>query len=444
MMRRLFPILVILALLCGCPRRDALRSERVVLVVSIDGLRRDYLDAAADPSRPYPTLRGLMKEGVVARSLRSVWPSVTYPAHTTIVTGVLPARHGIVNNVVFDPLEKNEGGWYWYASDIRVPTVWDAATKAGIDVLNVTWPVTVGASIRWNVPQIWRARSDEDDKLLVALATPGILDSLPRNDWPADHRSDVARAKTAVALLRAKHPRLAFVYLTDLDSAQHESGPLSPKAWSTLEATDRLLGEIVSAAREVSPRLSIVLVSDHGFAPVARDVRPNVALREAGLLSVAPPRDELRRDASNIGSFEAVTWKAGGSAAIMGSDAARPKVLDLFRRLARDPESGIARVLEDVEGFPGALAVLEAAPGAMFSERTDSPMIVPSKYRGTHGYDPSSREMAAALVLHGDGVRKGAALGDVAMTDVAPTIAALIGVPLPTATGRMLSSVLEP
>lgn len=424
------------------------RDERAVLVVSVDGLRHDYLD---DRTHALPTLRRLVAGGAVARSLRSVWPSVTYPAHTTLVTGVPPARHGIVNNVVFDPFEKNEGGWYWYASDIRVPTLWDVATAGGIDVVNVTWPVTVGARIRYNVPQIWRAHTDEDDKLLSALATPGVLSEIPPRDWPADHRSDAARAHAVTALIRAKRPRLTFAYLTDLDTAQHDEGPLSARAWTTLETIDRLLGEILAVAMAASPRLTVALVSDHGFAAVDRDVRPNVALRDAGLLEVAAPRDDLRRDASNVRTFEAITWKAGGSAAIMPRGVASPdvraRVLALFRRLASDPASGIGRVIDgaDVEregGFPGAIAVLEAAPGATFSERTDPPMVVPSKYRGMHGYDPARPEMGASFVLWGDGVRSGVDLGEVSMLDVAPTIASLLGLSLPSAEGHTLDRAL--
>ena len=113
--------------------------------------------------------------------MTSVWPSVTYPAHTTMVTGVSPARHGVVNNLPFDPFEDNQGGWYWYASDVRVPTLWDAAAREGVSVLNVSWPVTVGAPIRYNVPQIWRAKNDEDEKLLCALATSGICALLRAN-----------------------------------------------------------------------------------------------------------------------------------------------------------------------------------------------------------------------------------------------------------------------
>src|ERR1035438_1061183 len=81
-----------------------------------------------------------------------------YPSHTTIVTGVWPAKHGIYTNTTFDPLGMNFEGWYWYSEDIAVPTLWEAAAKAGMIVGSVSWPVSVGAKgIRYNVPEYWRA-----------------------------------------------------------------------------------------------------------------------------------------------------------------------------------------------------------------------------------------------------------------------------------------------
>src|SRR5262249_11813026 len=140
------------------------------------------------------------------------WPSVTYPAHTTLVTGVSPARHGIVNNVVFDPFERNEGGWYWYAADLRVSTLWDVAADAGIDVANATWPVTVGARIRYNLPQFWRAKNEEDEKLLSQISTPGLWADVARAaPPPGEHRPDKARADAAAHLIRMHKPGLALV-----------------------------------------------------------------------------------------------------------------------------------------------------------------------------------------------------------------------------------------
>src|SRR5260221_317630 len=101
--------------------------------------------------------------------------TLTYPSHTTLVTGVWQAKHGILGNTTFDPLQKNSQGWYWYTEDIRVPTLWDAAAGAGRTTASVQWPVTVGAHITWNIPEFWRANTKDDAKLLRAVSTAGLL-----------------------------------------------------------------------------------------------------------------------------------------------------------------------------------------------------------------------------------------------------------------------------
>lgn len=422
-----------------------------MLVVSIDGLRRDYLDGLDDHRTP--NLARLVHEGAVAQSLISVWPSVTYPAHVTMVTGVAPARHGIINNVVFDPYEQNAGGWSWYAPDVRVPAVWDVARAHGIDrIANVTWPVTIGApAITWNLPQFWRAKTPEDDKLLCALSTRGLCDELAGDHLaiPAEHRGDRERCMVAAHLFREERPRLTFLYLPDLDTAQHASGPQSPLAWSKLEALDESLGVVLSAA-STHKRLTVMIVSDHGFAGVRREVRPNVILRQEGLLDTTGQGAWTR-----VTGYRAITWKAGGVAAIMSGpphDAStkRDRALEdtLYERFANlGVEGGIKRVwrgeeVESLGGFPSALLVLEAASGYAFSERVDEPLTVPAGYRGMHGYDPASPEMAASFVLWGDGVRPHAKLGHVRMVDVAPTIAALLGFDMPTAEGHAVRDAL--
>jgi predicted AlkP superfamily pyrophosphatase or phosphodiesterase len=85
-----------------------------------------------------------------------------------MITGVSPAKHGIFTNNTFDPFWKNFDGWYWYAEDIRVPTLWDAALGAGLVTANVHWPVSVGAKITYNLPQIWRSGHEDDRKMLSA------------------------------------------------------------------------------------------------------------------------------------------------------------------------------------------------------------------------------------------------------------------------------------
>jgi predicted AlkP superfamily pyrophosphatase or phosphodiesterase len=130
-------------------------EARPVLLVSIDGLRPDDVLHAPDLGVSAPNLRALADEG--AEGVRGVLPTITYPSHTTLITGVWPARHGIASNTTFDPLFKNQTGWCWYAEDIKAPALWDAAHAAGLKVANVHWPVSVGArSIDLNLPQLWR------------------------------------------------------------------------------------------------------------------------------------------------------------------------------------------------------------------------------------------------------------------------------------------------
>lgn len=411
-----------------------------VVMISIDGLRPDYLRAQ---EAKIPTLRRLMSEGVVAEGVTSVWPTVTYPAHTTLVTGVRPNKHGILNNLPFDPFGKNHDGWYWYARDIRVPALWDVAKKAGFTTANVYWPVTVGAPFDWTFPQIWRAKNDEDDKLLCALATPGLCDEVRAKyqRTPAEHRGDDARTDGAVYILETKKPELALVYLTDLDTVQHGYGPLSKEALATLEAIDGDVARIVAASPKDS---SFVIVSDHGFLPITKVVRPSVLLRAAGLLDV---------ENGQVKGYRAAAWKAGGLCAIMlrepSDSAAKQAVTQLFKEAAANPGNGIARVYDGAEieakgGFAGAALVLEAASGFMFSASLEGPVVDATSERGAHGYSPERKELRASLILSGAHIKRGGNLGVVDMVDVAPTVAKLLAIGLSGAEGHPLDDALVP
>src|ERR1700758_2619477 len=170
-------------------------------MISIDGLSPEYVLKADAHGLKAPTLRRFLKEGTYADGVQGVVPTVTYPSHTTLMTGVWPAKHGIYANTTFDPLGENARGWYWYAEDIRVPTLWDAAAKAGRTTASIQWPVTVGAHINWVIPEFWRANTDEDAKLLRAVSTAGLLNEIAKdiNPYPggidASIEGDEQRAK---------------------------------------------------------------------------------------------------------------------------------------------------------------------------------------------------------------------------------------------------------
>jgi predicted AlkP superfamily pyrophosphatase or phosphodiesterase len=130
----------------------AVVTAEPLLLISIDGLQPADVIEADKRGINIPNLKRFVKEGSYASGVRGVLPTVTYPSHATLLTGVSPAKHGIIGNNSFDPMQINQSGWYWYASDFKVPTLWDAAAKAGKTTANVHWPVSVHApSITWNI-----------------------------------------------------------------------------------------------------------------------------------------------------------------------------------------------------------------------------------------------------------------------------------------------------
>lgn len=412
-----------------------------VLLISIDGLRPGDVIEAQQRGLKLPNLRRFLIEGAYATGVVGVLPTVTYPSHTTLITGASPARHGIWSNTTFDPLQVNSGGWYWYASDIKLPTLWSVAAAAGITVGNVHWPVSVGAKgISWNLPQLWRSGNADDAKLLGALATPGLIPELEQatreryaGGIDESVEGDENRGRFAVALIQRHRPGFATVYLAALDHTQHEDGPDSAAAHAVLERIDTTVGKVIAAERKVHPDAVIALVSDHGFAAVSHETNLFRLFIDAGLIT-------LDKD-GKVQSWLAMPWPSGGSAAVV---LARPsdvelqaKVLATIVRAAADPTTGIASIavpdgIAELGGNPQASFFVNFAMGTSagsFADRDKGLTRVPHN-KGTHGWFPAAPAMRSTFMLMGPGIPKAHSLGEIDMRSIAPTLAAIMHVRL--------------
>jgi hypothetical protein len=429
--------LLVLALALGA--QAAAAAERpFVLLISVDGMRPDAVLQAEAHGLKLPNLRALIAEGTYAERVRGVLPTLTYPSHTTLLTGAAPGRHGVQANTTFDPFNRNQMGWYWYAEDIAVPTLWDAASAAGLRTANVYWPVSVGARIADNLPQIWRAGTDDDLKLQRALATPGLEKALSAGlpPYPGGEQESVAEDETrtlyAVRLMETRRPDFMTVYLTGLDTEEHHSGPFSPASNAVLERLDAAVGALRAAAQKAAPGRAVVcVVSDHGFAPVSHDVNLYQAFLAAGLITMDKP--------GHVSGWKASLWPAGGSAAVMLADphdeTTRRTVSDLLARLAADPANGVQRIMGHDEvvsggGFPEAAFLVAFAPGYELGFGFTPPLVSAPTNLGMHGYPPDRPDMASSFFLVGPGVPAGRDLGEIDMRAIAPTLAGLMGLRL--------------
>ncbi|EOQ95362.1 type I phosphodiesterase/nucleotide pyrophosphatase [Leptospira wolbachii serovar Codice str. CDC] len=337
-------------------RKSKPSKIRQTIVLSIDGFPAYYW---SDPKYHsyFPHLAEIFRE-YGAREIATVNPSVTYPAHTSMVTGLDPAEHGIYNNTLADPFEKNDGGWMWYAEDIKVPTLWDLAKANRKTTANVFWPVTVGASIDWNLPQYWRKKIPEDDKLLRVLSTKDLHREAelavgsPLNDLAKDE----IKLKTATWLFSKKKPDLMFVYTTDLDTNHHGFGPGSEKALQRLVEIDKSIYEFLQSVGAFSPKgPAVVIVSDHGFHSADSVCAPNVILKQKGYIN-----DEA-------GTYQLTFKSSGGTALLLASPNTVIPVQDLQKITS-----------EIVEVCPGTEWVLATPATSSQPTQTGQAVTIPN------------------------------------------------------------------
>jgi predicted AlkP superfamily pyrophosphatase or phosphodiesterase len=426
-----------------------------VLMISIDGLKPEYVLEADARGLKLPYLRTLVRDGAYAEGVVGVWPTVTYPSHTTLLTGVSPAEHGIYNNVEFDPERHFSGAWNWYASQIRVPTLWKVAHDAGLRTASVGWPVSVGATdVDDLIPEYWRSADPShagnplDRDLIAALSRPAnILREIEpaAGEYMMGNETTIAgdeiKTRYSIEILRRQKPAFMTIHLSSLDDAQHAHGPFSDEANQTLEALDGMVARLADATLKNDPSTVVLIVSDHGFLTLTHAVNLNVLFVQAGLIQVAPNADA---GSPTIASWKAIPWSAGGMAAIMLHDAndhqTEQQVRELLIKLAADQNNGIQEILDHDAmkkrgGFPDAAFVVVLKQGYYLAGNGLTGSVVspiPGR-KGSHGFSPEFPEMHSSFFMAGAGIAHHRDLGVIDMRQIASTVAGILNVPMPTA-----------
>ncbi len=403
-----------------------------LVLLSVDGLRPDIYRA---PERRYrfPNLSALETAGASAEAVESIYPTTTYPAHATIVTGLPPRAHGIYSHLAsLDPTEKARP-WCWFAPGLRAPTLWDLAGASRRRTAALSWPVTAGAAIDFNIPEIWNpavADPHRDFETPARHATPGLFAEVAGGLVPMLGKADPDQLRGEAALYLWNHfrPDLLLVHFVWYDSQAHALGPTSPEALTALESADQAIGKIRDVISS-DPTTTLVVLSDHGFVPVEIEAAPLVVFAEHGLFARGADGSlALRRlGAVSAGGSLAVYWLEEPSA----DDRRRLETaLDRLRAMGAVREIVDRRQLEALQADPDAELMIEAAPGYSFSDRLEGPVVSDSpKDRGTHGYFPSLAGMEAMFAAVGWEIAPGKNLGRISLKQIAPTLAQVMGLP---------------
>ena len=413
------------------------QTDRHVIVVSLDGFPAYALN---DPAIPLPVLRRLMREGGSAEGLQPVNPTVTWPNHTTIVTGVDTSKHGVLYNGML--VRGGEGKpprvepWVDQREMVQAPTIYDAAHDAGMTTAEVDWVAIYHApTITWSFPEAATADAPVAREMLDAgIVTAAEMQAFAKADIIF---KDEIWTRAALHILEKHRPNLLLFHLLTTDSSQHQYGAHTLGANTALILADRQLQRILDAIDRagIRDRTTLIVLSDHGFKTYRHLIRPNALLRQKQLL----------REVDGKVECDVCVVPEGGTAMVyVTRESARAAGLKLFGD-AVGVLPGLAKVILPAEypqyGYPavtpqGRMAdmVLVPEPGYAFdATATGEPSVdvAAGATPGQHGYLNTDPEMTAILVAWGAGIQPGAHVGVVPNLGVAPTIARLLDLRFP-------------
>jgi predicted AlkP superfamily pyrophosphatase or phosphodiesterase len=400
-----------------------------VVVISLDGFPANALD---DPKLPIPTIRKLMASGT-GGPMQGINPTITWPNHTTMVTGVTADVHGLLLNGAI----VRTGAWPPVKVDstvdkeklVRVPTVYDAAHQAGLTTAQVDWVAINNApTITWAFPEMAQLTGPLEREMIAkgAVTTADLTDFSKANILFRDQIWTAAGAY----LIREHKPDLLLFHLLTLDSTQHTYGPKTLAARDAIAFLDGCVAQIVAAVHDagLDDRTTFLVVSDHGFKAYTKEIHAATAIAAAGL------------------DKSVYVLPEGGAAFVYIEDpAATAKAREMLSAIegidhVYGPDDYAALGLPRPERDPqfGQLYLI-AKDGYSFSGTTGGPVTAAAlQTGGSHGYLATDPDLHAIFIASGYGVRKGVNLGLVSNLDVAPTIAKLLGIQLPTAKGKPL------
>ena len=417
-----------------------------MIVVSLDAVGTKDLELLEN----LPHFQALLARGAICRQVKSVCPSLTYPAHVSIVTGKLPSHHGIVNNLRLQPWRENPD-WFWQRRFIRGTTLYDEARKEGLTTASLLWPVTGRARITYNLPEVWANRPWEN-QLFVSFfnGTARYEMDLYKHyghmlDGIRQPMLDNFIQSSLIRTLKKYHPDLTLVHLTDVDTNRHEYGVYSEEAMEAVRRHDMRLGELVSLLERMGEKTTtnIVVLGDHFQKDVGCVLYPNYHIAEHGWAV---------RKGNRLAKWKVAAQNGDGSCYIYVKDRKDKELMfavaGWLKEWKMQPGSGIRAVYTGKQAWekgadPKCAFMLEAKDGFFFKNGCEKPWEKVAEgngvHRGAHGYDPDSPEYTTFFLAAGPDFEPGEEIPEMYLIDEGPILARALGLELEDADGAVIN-----
>ncbi|MFR7993636.1 MAG: ectonucleotide pyrophosphatase/phosphodiesterase [Clostridium sp.] len=429
-------------------------KNKYVIVISFDAVSEEDLEFLSKQ----PNFSKLIKNGALIKNVESVYPSLTYPAHATIVTGKYPKNHGVINNTVLD-FKNDNPDWYWYRKYIKGDTIFDLAEKSGMKTCSILWPVTARSKITYNMPEIFCTKRYDNQILKSALAGSKIYQvnmnkrfGYLRQGMEEPYLDNFA-TEVAKKTIRELKPNLILLHLIDSDSQKHKYGIENKEVIESLKRHDERLGEIIESLKLVGiyEDSTIIALGDHSQINVNNVIKLNSILMKNDLINV---------NGNKIKSYKAIAKSCDGSSYIYLKNKndveTRKKVRDILNELKNKYSNVIEEVYnnEEIKNLGAdinASFMIEAKRGYYFIddflgeaiEVIDESSKIKHKLRASHGYLPSRDNYKTFFIAYGKTIKKGVVLEKGKLINHGPTIAKILDIDLRDCDGIVEERILN-
>ncbi|MBR6088471.1 MAG: alkaline phosphatase family protein [Anaerolineaceae bacterium] len=407
-----------------------------------------------------PHMSRVIREGSLIEHVEPIYPSFTYPCHCAIVTGNTVKGHGIPHNEKLE-VENNHAPWYNQRSDIRCDTIFDYARRAGMKTCSLSWPVSGGADIDYNMPMIVPMHYTGYDPLqyLVGNASQNLLDEYywkyGRYIKGEDRSLDLFTMALAPDIIRDfGQPDLMYVKMCDLDTKRHNHGVRCPEAYEQLRKHDEEFAVLEETIRRYGDyeNTNFVILGDHGHQDIKHYVNMNMVLRNHGFIRTNEANELLDYDAYCFS-----TCMSGWVKLKNPEDREMyKKVYEFLLGLRDDPDFPIGVVMTKEEvleryGLTGPLDFVIEGPedeptefeATLAGEDIFKVHLGPGLYFSvaSHGHMPE-RDETTTFFACGPSVRKGVVIPRTKMINEAPTMAAMVGLNMDKCEGHVIKEIL--
>ena len=429
-------------------------KNKYVIVISFDAVSEEDLEFLSKQ----PNFSKLIKNGALIKNVESVYPSLTYPAHATIVTGKYPKNHGVINNTVLD-FKNDNLDWYWYRKYIKGDTIFDLAEKSGMKTCSILWPVTARSKITYNMPEIFCTKRYDNQILKSALAGSKIYQvnmnkkfGYLRQGMDEPYLDNFA-TEVAKKTIRELKPNLILLHLIDSDSQKHKYGIENKEVIESLKRHDERLGEIIESLKlaGIYEDSTIIALGDHSQINVNNVIKLNSILMKNDLINV---------NGNKIKSYKAIAKSCDGSSYIYLKNKndveTRKKVRDILNELKNKYSNVIEEVYnnEEIKNLGAdinASFMIEAKRGYYFIddflgeaiEVIDESSKIKHKLRASHGYLPSRDNYKTFFIAYGKTIKKGVVLEKGKLINHGPTIAKILDIDLRDCDGIVEERILN-